>query len=121
MVEVDDEKYIQFFNIKTKPNAIGIGPGLGMHSKTKKGFVEFIMDCRVPLVIDADGLNIISEYEDLLNIIPKDAILTPHPKEFQRLVGSWANDYEKLDKQIRLIVKVTMCCRFKRSLYFNSL
>lgn len=129
MVEVDDEKYLQFFNIKTKPNAIGIGPGLGMHPKTKKGFVEFIMDCRIPLVIDADGLNIISEYEDLLKIIPKDAILTPHPKEFQRLVGAWANDYEKLHKQIDLSSKLQCVVvlkgaytsiAYKDKLYFNS-
>ncbi len=129
MVEVDDEKYLQFFNVKTKPNAIGIGPGLGRHSKTKKGFVEFIIDCKVPLVIDADGLNIISEYEDLLNIIPKDAILTPHPKEFQRLAGSWANDYEKLSKQIELSNKLQCVLvlkgaytsiAYKGKLYFNS-
>lgn len=102
MVEVDDDKYLQFFNVKTKPDAIGIGPGLGTHIKTKKGFVEFVLQCKLPLVIDADGLNIISEFKDLLNIIPKEAILTPHPKEFERLVGSWNNDYEKLEKQLSL-------------------
>ncbi len=102
MVEVDDEKFLQFFNVKTKPDAIGIGPGLGQHSKTKKGFIEFVLQCKVPLVIDADGLNIISEFKDLLNIIPKDTILTPHPKEFERLVGSWTNGYEKLEKQMEL-------------------
>jgi len=102
MVEVDDDKYLQFFNVKTKPDAIGIGPGLGTHSKTKKGFVEFVLQCKLPIVIDADGLNIISEFKDLLDIVPKDAILTPHPKEFERLVGSWSDDYEKLKKQIDL-------------------
>lgn len=129
MVEVDDEKYLQFFNIKTKPNAIGIGPGLGTHSKTKKGFVEFIMNCKVPLVIDADGLNIISEYNDLLNIIPKDAILTPHPKEFKRLVGSWTDDYEKLEKQMDLSSRLQCVVVLKGAytsvayqgkVYFNS-
>lgn len=129
MVEVDDEKYLQFFNIKTKPNAIGIGPGLGTHSKTKKGFVEFIINCKVPLVIDADGLNIISEYNDLLNIIPKDAILTPHPKEFKRLVGSWTDDYEKLEKQMDLSSRLQCVVVLKGAytsvayqgkVYFNS-
>ena len=129
MVEVDDEKFLQFFNIKTKPNAIGIGPGLGTHSKTKKGFVEFIMNCKVPLVIDADGLNIISEYNDLLNIIPKDAILTPHPKEFKRLVGSWTDDYEKLEKQMDLSSRLQCVVVLKGAytsvayqgkVYFNS-
>lgn len=98
MVEVDDENYLQFFNFKTEPTAIGIGPGLGLHPKTKKGFVKFIAQCAVPLVIDADALNILSEYEELSDIIPKGSVLTPHPKEFERLVGGWDNDYEKLDK-----------------------
>ena len=129
MVEVDDEKYLQFFNVKTKPDAIGIGPGLGTHPKTKKGFVEFVLQCKLPLVIDADGLNIISEFKDLLNIIPKDAILTPHPKEFKRLVGSWANDYEKLEKQIGLSSQLQCVVVLKGAytsiacngtIYFNS-
>lgn len=100
MVEVDDENYLQFFNFKTKPSAIGIGPGLGMHPKTKRGFVKFLNQCSIPLVIDADALNILAEYEELSEMIPKGSVLTPHPKEFERLVGSWANDYEKLDKLI---------------------
>jgi hydroxyethylthiazole kinase-like uncharacterized protein yjeF len=98
MVEVDDEKYIQFFNFKTNPTAIGVGPGLGTHIKTKKGFVDFFSNCKIPLVIDADGLNIIAEFSDLSELIPENTILTPHPKEFERLVGKWQNDYEKLDK-----------------------
>ena len=97
MVEVDDEKIVQFFNFKTKPNAIGIGPGLGTHLKTKKGFVEFYSNCKIPMVIDADGLNIISEFRDLKKLIPKDTILTPHPKEFERLAGKWTDDYHKLE------------------------
>ena len=129
MVEVDDEKYLQFFNVKTKPDAIGIGPGLGTHLKTKKGFVEFVMHCKIPMVIDADGLNIISEYDDLLKIIPKDSILTPHPKEFQRLVGSWTDDYEKIAKQIDLSSSLQCVVVLKGAytsiayngkLYFNS-
>lgn len=101
MVEVDDENYIQYFNYKTKPNAIGIGMGLGLHLKTKQGFVAFLKKCKLPLVIDADGLNIISEHGELSDLIKEDSILTPHPKEFERLVGSWANDYEKLEKQLK--------------------
>ena len=99
MVEVDDENYLQFFNFKTKPTAIGIGMGMGMHLKTKKGFIAFLKSNKIPMLIDADGLNIIAEHEELSDLILENTILTPHPKEFQRLVGSWENDYEKLDKQ----------------------
>jgi hydroxyethylthiazole kinase-like uncharacterized protein yjeF len=100
MVEVDDENYLEYFNFKTKPDAIGIGMGLGLHLKTKKGFVEFLRSNKIPLVIDADGLNIIAEHQELSDLITEDTILTPHPKEFERLVGTWKNDYEKLTKQL---------------------
>jgi len=99
MVEVDDENYLQFFNFKTKPTTIGIGMGMGMHLKTKKGFIAFLKSNKIPMLIDADGLNIIAEHEELSDLILENTILTPHPKEFERLVGSWENDYEKLDKQ----------------------
>lgn len=99
MVEVDDEQYIQFFNFRTKPTAIGIGPGLGTHLKTKKGFVEFLKTHPDPLVLDADALNIISEHDEIKELIPAKSILTPHPREFERLAGPWANDLEKLEKQ----------------------
>ena len=99
MVEVDDENYIQFFNYKTIPDAVGIGPGLGMHLKTKKGFIKYISSLNIPLVLDADALNILSEHEELLTLIPENSILTPHPKEFERLAGSWNDDFDKLKKQ----------------------
>ena len=129
MVEVDDEKLIQFFNVKTKASAIGIGPGLGRNPKTRKGFVEFLLKCDTPLIIDADGLNMISEYDDLLSIIPKGSILTPHPKEFERLAGTWKNDYEKLEKQLSLANSLGVVVvlkgayttiAYQGSLYFNS-
>jgi hydroxyethylthiazole kinase-like uncharacterized protein yjeF len=99
MVEVDDENYLQYFNFKTKPTTIGIGMGMGMHLKTKKGFIAFLKSNIIPIVIDADGLNIIAEHEELSDLISENTILTPHPKEFERLVGSWDNDFEKLNKQ----------------------
>ena len=99
MVEVDDEQYIQFFNFRTRPTAIGIGPGLGTHIKTKEGFVKFLKSDSDPLVLDADALNIISEHDEIKDLIPSKSILTPHPREFKRLAGPWNNDFEKLEKQ----------------------
>jgi NAD(P)H-hydrate epimerase len=49
-----------------------------------------------PLVIDADALNLISSDKTLLKKIPKNSILTPHPKEFERLFGETKNDAERL-------------------------
>lgn len=80
--------------------AVGIGPGLGKDDRTKaflEELVEKAAQARVPLVLDADALNLLSEDSILLKKLPPDSLLTPHPKEFERLAGSWANDYERLD------------------------
>lgn len=97
MVEVDDENYLQYFNFKTNSNVIGIGIGMGTHLKTRNGFEIFLKENKKPLVIDADAINILAKNKDLLHLIPENSILTPHPKEFERLVGKWNNDYEKLN------------------------
>jgi NAD(P)H-hydrate epimerase len=54
---------------------------------------------KCPLVVDADGLNILSKRVDLLKLLPSNSILTPHPGEFQRLVGEVNDDYHRLELQ----------------------
>lgn len=98
MVEVDTDAVLTYFNFKTNPTVIGIGPGMGTSEKTAQGFENFIKDNKLPLVIDADGINLLSKNQLLLNYLPKNTILTPHPKELERLIGAWKNDYEKLEK-----------------------
>jgi NAD(P)H-hydrate epimerase len=51
-----------------------------------------------PVIIDADGLNGIAKKENLLSSLPPFSILTPHPKEFDRLFGEQANDFNRLAK-----------------------
>lgn len=80
-------------------NAIGIGPGIGTHSPTLKALKELLTSCTRPVVIDADALNIISANKELIKLIPKDSILTPHPKEFERLAGKFVSGYDRLIKQ----------------------
>lgn len=78
-------------------SALGIGPGMGKDPFTLAMLKELLPTLTRPVVLDADALNLISENPDLLLHIPKNGILTPHPKEFQRLLGrSWKDDYEKL-------------------------
>ncbi len=80
-------------------NAIGIGPGIGTHSPTLKALKELLTSCTRPAVIDADALNLISVNKDLIKLIPKNSILTPHPKEFERLAGKSISGYDRLKKQ----------------------
>jgi hydroxyethylthiazole kinase-like uncharacterized protein yjeF len=81
-------------------NSIGIGPGIGLSSETQIAVHSVITRCKVPMVIDADALNIISLNKKWLLSLPEGTILTPHPKEFERLAGKTANSYLRLLKQI---------------------
>jgi NAD(P)H-hydrate epimerase len=82
-----------------KFDAIGIGPGLDTKSKTVKAFEGLFNQWTTPIVIDADGLNILAENRHLLPILPRNSILTPHHGEFERLAGSWNNDLERIKLQ----------------------
>ncbi|MDD4109364.1 MAG: NAD(P)H-hydrate dehydratase, partial [Prolixibacteraceae bacterium] len=83
-------------------SAIGIGPGLGCREESKKGLHDLIKRAKVPLVIDADALNILSQKLSWLNELQKGAVLTPHPGEFERLAGRSASSYERIQKQREL-------------------
>jgi ADP-dependent NAD(P)H-hydrate dehydratase / NAD(P)H-hydrate epimerase len=75
--------------------AIGIGPGIGLHEKTAELLIQLIRQIHQPLVLDADALNLLSIKQDLAAQLHEDCILTPHPKEFERLFGKAANDFER--------------------------
>lgn len=79
-----------------KYNAVGIGPGMGTKAETIQMVSFIIRRYNKPLVIDADGLNCLAQQTDLLKHLPSLSILTPHPKEFERLFGTVSNDFERL-------------------------
>ena len=80
-----------------KYSAIGIGCGIGKGEKTAAVLRGYLEASNRPLVLDADALNIISEHPEWLNLIPENSILTPHPKEFERLFGKADNDFDRLE------------------------
>ncbi|HMD81684.1 MAG TPA: NAD(P)H-hydrate dehydratase, partial [Anaerolineales bacterium] len=86
--------------------AIGIGPGLGNAAETIKAYGDILNHWGKPMVIDADGLNIMGEHKELLQHVPPGSILTPHPKEFERMVGKWQDDFERMDKQKELAMRL---------------
>lgn len=86
-------------------NAIGVGPGLGKDDDAQRMVRHLIQDAKVPMVMDADALNIISENKTWLSFLPAKTILTPHPKEFERLFGKTYNSFERLELQREMAVK----------------
>jgi hydroxyethylthiazole kinase-like uncharacterized protein yjeF len=111
-------------------SSIGIGPGIGVNSETAKALAKVLKQFKRPMVIDADALNILSSNKELLQLIPGDSILTPHPKEFERLAGGWSNDFERLELLRNFSIKIKSLMVLKGAytsiacpdgnIYFNS-
>ena len=81
-------------------SAICIGPGLGLATSTEEFISQLISTIKGPLILDADALNIFSKNLHLLNYLPHKSILTPHPKEFDRLFGYHSTSEERIEKAI---------------------
>lgn len=107
-----------------------IGPGLGNEGKAKSLFVKILDQTARPLVIDADGLNMIAEDSSLLSKIPANSILTPHPKEFSRLFGQTQDTFARLQlqqqsaKNLKCIIVLkdhhTTICTPTGEIYYNN-
>lgn len=128
MVNTKGKKFLKkSINIQ---NTIGIGPGLGTHPKTAVFLEALLSNHHQPMVIDADAINIIAQNPSLLHKIPSKSILTPHPKELERLIGSFKNDIEKIEKttsfckqyQCIIIIKdaYTLICDAGENWYVNK-
>jgi len=93
-----NDDIITKIDYKIEPTTIGVGIGMGQDDATKKAFTEFLDALKMPIVIDADGLNLLAANKTLLKKLPKQSVLTPHPKELERLIGKWKDDFDKLKK-----------------------
>lgn len=78
--------------------AVAVGPGIGKEAETGEGLKELLRKWQGKLVLDADALNLLAENPDTWEWIPENCILTPHPKEFERLAGKSENDFDRLNK-----------------------
>lgn len=104
--------------------AVLVGCGMGWNEFTKKIVYKLIKECQVPLVIDADGINVVSENIDILREAKSDVILTPHIKEMSRLIGKntdyvLKNKFEvakKFSKEYRL----TLILKDSQTIISNS-
>lgn len=98
MVSIDPDDFrFSALPVLDAYNAIGIGPGIGMESETQAALKLLIQQSSVPLVLDADALNILGENKTWISFLHPGSILTPHPKEFERLAGATANHFDRLE------------------------
>lgn len=79
----------------------GIGPGIGTEQETAEAFLKILKTAKRPIVLDADALNILAQNSESIKLLPKNSIITPHPKEFARLFGETKNSFERLNLAIQ--------------------
>lgn len=101
MVSIDESDTIFTGAINLRAfSAIGIGPAIGQADDTQQAFYELIKVSKTPMVIDADALNILGLHNDWIGMLPNGSILTPHPKEFERLSGEKSEGFQRLQKAL---------------------
>ncbi len=111
-------------------SAVGVGPGIGTSTETEMALHQLLIKCKKPVIIDADALNILSVNKDWLTLLPAGTILTPHPKEFERLAGTTENGFARLARQREFSVEhkcivilkgaYTSITNTKGEVFFNS-
>lgn len=94
------KEYIEHIEID-QDLVLGIGPGLGTYQETEESVLKLLKNYSSPLVLDADALNIISKDPSYIHLIPENSIITPHPKEFERLFGKTKNSFDRSDLAVQ--------------------
>ncbi|HIP35797.1 MAG TPA: NAD(P)H-hydrate dehydratase [Crocinitomix sp.] len=85
--------------VSSKIKAIAIGCGLGQSQKSLV-LLKQVLSLNLPIVIDADAINLLSNNINLIELIPENSVLTPHVKELERLIGVAESEEELLERQI---------------------
>ena len=113
VVDTNERIHTAFEGDPSAYSAVGVGPGIGTEGRTVEFLRELLRGCSKPMVLDADALNIIASSADLWGLVPPYSILTPHPKEFERLFGPSGDDYAQVglareqarDRQCIIVLK----------------
>lgn len=114
----------------TSYQSVGLGPGLGTSSATTLAVLEQLQQVQVPLVVDADALNILAAHRHSLHLLPKGSILTPHLGEFMRLGNRSVNHFTALTEAREMAATLglyivlkghhTAICTPEGKTYFNT-
>lgn len=89
-------------NVIKDKTVVALGPAIGTHDDTRAFVMELIRRVRLPLVIDADGLNVLAQNIHALDYRPTTTILTPHPGEMERLTGQGKKIEERMPSAVKL-------------------
>ena len=104
VLQLDQEETIYSEPVDTDDfDVLGIGPGIGQNETTAIALIAQLRRAQCPVVADADALNILGNHRTWMQQLPQEIIMTPHPKEFDRIDGNISNGcYERLSKARRL-------------------
>lgn len=98
MLTIDEsEEFISSGSVLPETDVVCIGPGIGRNTKTVENLRSLLKANPKKLVIDADGLNILSDHSELMDLLPEGSVLTPHVGEFHRLFGQCRNGLERIE------------------------
>lgn len=129
VITAENEKHLINTQTDFVPESICFGIGAGKEEATKHYLEQLMKERSAPLLIDADGINILAANQELLKLLPEKSILTPHPGELKRLLGDWKDDFDKLKKakefsskyKVILVIKGAYTITIAdKNLYVNS-
>lgn len=117
--EIDSDR-VDFDELLEKKTVLAVGPGLGQKASAERFLLKLLEKASVPMVIDADALNILAKHPEMIDGGGKIMVLTPHPGEMARLAGISTRevqaDRERLAREFSMRHKVTLVLKGWRSL-----
>ena len=113
LIELNDGKKCLSGVYDINYDTISLGPGIGTSKQTTQFIFSLLSKTQAQMVIDADAINILATHPKWIKKLPQNTIITPHPKEFERLVGSWKNDKEKMERLSKFSQRNQLICVLK--------
>lgn len=107
VVQLDAEETAFAEPIDTEDyDALGIGPGLGQSESTAIAMIAQVRRAQCPIVMDADAINMLANHRAWMQQMPSGIVMTPHPREFDRLCGHSIDGFERLSKAVGLATRM---------------
>ncbi|MFZ0661108.1 MAG: NAD(P)H-hydrate dehydratase [Acidobacteriaceae bacterium] len=115
-----DAGRVDFDELLEKKTVLAVGPGLGQELGAEKFLLELMARVRVPMVLDADALNLLARHREKLDGDGRTLVLTPHPGEMARLAGMSIREVqaarEPLAREFAVKHKLTLVLKGWRTL-----